>query len=194
MSYSWELLFLETSHYQFEKIHPHLLTINPSMNPLCHFFPNHKLFVPLLRNVILPDWSVNPSPSQPLTRGLPSIRTSRSPPFLAFWLPSNLSTFCDLKFANCSSSTTPRSTRCDHMTIFNDTSPNTVCIFHDSELQHCRDVESSWLSLNDVALACTATFQCSKSLNSTSFRKLVVFVSESLSLKFPLDQTLFCEL
>jgi len=193
MSYSCELLFLETSHYRFEKAHPHLLTINTSMNSLCHFFPNQKLFFSLLRNDIFPNWSVDPSPSQPLTRGLPSFCTSGSPPLLAFWSPSNLSIFCDLKFANCSS-TTPRSIRCDHMTIFNDTSPNTVCIFHDSELQHCRDVESSWLSPNDVALACTATFQCSKSLNSTSFKKLVVFVSESPSLKFPLDQTLFCEL
>jgi len=42
-----------------------------------------------------------------------------------------------------------------------------------------------------VALACTDTFQCSKSLNSTSFRKLVVFVSESLSLKFLLTKRYF---
>ena len=42
-----------------------------------------------------------------------------------------------------------------------------------------------------MALACTNTFQCSKSLNSTSFRKLVVFVSESLSLKFPLTKRYF---
>ena len=42
-----------------------------------------------------------------------------------------------------------------------------------------------------MALACTNTFQCSKSSNSTSFRKLVVFVSESLSLKFPLIKRYF---
>ena len=160
---------------KFEKTHHHLLTINPSMNLLCHFFPIHKLFFPLLRNIIFPNWSVNPYPSQPLTRGLPSFCTSWSPPFSPFSSLSNPSTFCNLRFANCPSSTTPRSIRCDHMTIFNDTSPNTVCIFHDSELQHCRNVESIWLSPNDVAFACTATFQYSKSLNSTSFRKLVVF-------------------
>ena len=62
---------------------------------------------------------------------------------------------------------------------------------HDSELQHCRNVESGWFSSNDVALACTDTFQCSKSLDSTPFRKLVVFVSESLSLKPPLTKRYF---
>jgi len=67
-------------------------------------------------------------PSQPLTRGFPSLRTSQSLPFLACSLVSDLSTPCSLEFAYCSSSTTPRSTRCDHMTIFNDTSSNTVCI------------------------------------------------------------------
>jgi len=113
---------------KFEKTYHHLLTINPSMNPLCHFFPIHKLFFPLLRNIIFLDWSINPYPSQPLTRGLPSFRTSRSPPFLPLSSLSNPSTFCNLRFANCPSSTTPRSTRCDHMTIFNDTPSNTVCI------------------------------------------------------------------
>jgi len=113
---------------KFEKTHHYLLTINPSMNPLCHFFPIHKLLFPLLRNIIFPDWSVNPHPSQPLTRGLSSFRTSRPPPFLPFSSLSNPSTFSNLWFANCPSSTTPRSTRCDNMTIFHDNPSNTVYI------------------------------------------------------------------